>query len=321
MTSAFGAWATAQATPSHADTLTRRSDRAALPFYGGPLALLCQCPCQRRPSSRKDTMSGTVSASSPLHRAESRCNPGSRDTDKRARLCAFCRRQVLTSSAQRLPGDAGIFEQGAGELDLVRAAEALMENTPRVTLLPAVLNLTDCPYMWPFCEQPLYATAQPLVLNVTVLNGLGVRGHVVGPPQWRLLSGPDVLDVRVAFADTLWPWTGHLALSVSVREDVPAPADVSGSLTLTVRSQVPPRARKAGAADYVEGSATLPVHVRVVPAPAREKRVLWDQFHNLQYPPGYVPRDNLDRKRDLLDCHGDHLHTNFREVRRHRQGH
>jgi hypothetical protein len=26
----------------------------------------------------------------------------------------------------------------------------------------------------------------------------------------------------------------------------------------------------------------------------REKRVLWDQFHSLRYPPGYLPRDSLE---------------------------
>lgn len=26
----------------------------------------------------------------------------------------------------------------------------------------------------------------------------------------------------------------------------------------------------------------------------RERRVLWDQFHSLRYPPGYLPRDALE---------------------------
>lgn len=31
------------------------------------------------------------------------------------------------------------------------------------------------------------------------------------------------------------------------------------------------------------------------------KRILWDQFHNLRYPSGYFPRDNLNIKSDPLD--------------------
>ena len=26
----------------------------------------------------------------------------------------------------------------------------------------------------------------------------------------------------------------------------------------------------------------------------REKRILWDQFHSLRYPPAYIPRDSLE---------------------------
>lgn len=46
---------------------------------------------------------------------------------------------------------------------------------------------------------------------------------------------------------------------------------------------------------------TLPVRVKIIPTPPRAKRVLWDQYHNLRYPPGYFPRDNLRMKNDPLD--------------------
>jgi len=45
----------------------------------------------------------------------------------------------------------------------------------------------------------------------------------------------------------------------------------------------------------------LPVKVKVIPTPPRSKRLLWDQYHNLRYPPGYFPRDNLRMKNDPLD--------------------
>lgn len=91
----------------------------------------------------------------------------------------------------------------------------------------------------------------------------------------------------------------------------------------------------------------LPIKVKIVPTPPRSKRVLWDQYHNLRYPPGYFPRDNLRMKNDPLDwcgplritlcfivlsckrsglkvgeyfCvsrNGDHVHTNFRDMYQH----
>ena len=50
------------------------------------------------------------------------------------------------------------------------------------------------------------------------------------------------------------------------------------------------------------------------PTPARSKRILWDQYHNLHYPSGYFPRDNLAITQDTLDWNGDHIHTNFRSM-------
>ena len=38
--------------------------------------------------------------------------------------------------------------------------------------------------------------------------------------------------------------------------------------------------------ENVESTLKLQVKVRVIPTPPRSKRILWDQFHNLRYPPG-----------------------------------
>ncbi len=54
--------------------------------------------------------------------------------------------------------------------------------------------------------------------------------------------------------------------------------------------------------------------VHIIPTPAREKRILWDQFHNLRYPSGYFPRDALDVKDEPFDWNGDHIHTNYKEM-------
>ena len=47
----------------------------------------------------------------------------------------------------------------------------------------------------------------------------------------------------------------------------------------------------------------VPLKVAIVPTPQRSKRLLWDQFHSLPYPPGYFPRDNLRVKvRKRMSC-------------------
>ena len=295
-------------------------------------------------------------------------------------------RHVIAASAAQLR-EASVFEQGPGALDLVRAAAALLQYTPQLGLLPPAIRLDDCPYMWPHCAQPLYPSAPPLALNVTVLNALALRGRLAGPPSFTRTSGPDLLEVGAAAPDTLWPWVGHLSLWVRARAATcAATATVEGFLTLTVRPasvdadvarargcgrgvrlgvealgpvlgawaavspghccwrcERAPRCqrwvwhegnasctalsdawhsrRAPGAVSGVpvrvhatELSVALPLRVRVVPRPPRARRLLWDQYHNIQYPAGYVPRDNLDTRRLLFDSHGDHPHTNFRAV-------
>lgn len=38
---------------------------------------------------------------------------------------------------------------------------------PQASLLPSYLDLTECPYMWPYCSQPIYYGMQPIVINVS----------------------------------------------------------------------------------------------------------------------------------------------------------
>lgn len=60
--------------------------------------------------------------------------------------------------------------------------------------------------------------------------------------------------------------------------------------------------------------ARLPFRVRVIPTPPRERRLLWDQYHNARYPPGYFPRDDLALSTNPFDWNADHIHTNFRSL-------
>ena len=49
-----------------------------------------------------------------------------------------------------------MFEQGQGKVDLVRAYYTLLNYKPQASLHPSYIDLTECPYMWPYCSQPIY---------------------------------------------------------------------------------------------------------------------------------------------------------------------
>lgn len=42
-------------------------------------------------------------------------------------------------------------------------------------------------------------------------------------------------------------------------------------------------------------NAALPISVNVARTPPRHRRLLWDQFHSVPYPPHYAPRDYLGK--------------------------
>ena len=92
--------------------------------------------------------------------------------------------------------------------------------------------------MWPFCRQPLYAGAMPVVFNVTILNGMGVVGYVEKNPTWNPsdIAG-NLLDIRFTFSDTIWPWTGFLGLHMEIRDEgVNFSGIIEGDISLSIVS-------------------------------------------------------------------------------------
>lgn len=105
--------------------------------------------------------------------------------------------------------------------------------------------------------------------------------------------------------------TGYLAIFITVQ---PEASNVTGAASGRIRFTIVSPAGE-GESSERRSLVEMPLTVNIIPTPPRQLRVLWDQFHSIKYPPGFVPRDNMDAKNDGLDWHGDHLHTNYRQVR------
>ena len=163
----------------------------------------------------------------------------------------------------------------------------------------------------------------PFMFNATIVNGMGLTGWLESPPVWKpsgsdtsasngdvAASGGDLgahVDVRFEFSDVLWPYSGYLAFYARVKPSAKKSEGIaSGTITFTVLSPPGP-----GETELRRSTVNVPVKFQVVPTPPRAKRVLWSQYHSVRYPPGYIPRDNLEAKNDILDWHGDHPHTNY----------
>lgn len=111
--------------------------------------------------------------------------------------------------------------------------------------------------MWPYCTQPIYYGAMPVIVNVTILNGLGVSGNIMGKPEWHpyLPQQGQLLDVAISHSELLWPWTGWLAVSISVSEQgANYEGFAHGHVSVTIES--PPG---NGEAEPRQSIVTLPI--------------------------------------------------------------
>ncbi|XP_011291110.1 membrane-bound transcription factor site-1 protease [Musca domestica] len=219
-------------------------------------------------------------------------------------------KQILAEGATKLKHN-NIFEQGHGKLNVSKSMNLLLAYEPKITLSPAYMDYTD-PYMWPYSSQPMYCGSMASIINVTIWNGWSVRGKILEEPQWHpnLEENGEILKVDISYSPLLWPWSGWMAVKIKVKDiDCLYEGEAEGSVSLSVET--------AGRNETIH----FPIKVKISPKPPRHKRILWDQYHNIQYPPGYIPRDNLKIKTDPLDWRGDHLHTNFRDMYHHLRNH
>jgi len=154
------------------------------------------------------------------------------------------------------------------------------------------------------------------LVNLTVLNSVAVTGEIVSEPSFHAGKNGRFLDLSFSWSPLLWPWSGYLAVSISVREEAALwEGYAEGLIKFTVRSAVSSTTDGGKTNSYIEDSVVeVPVKVKIVSTPPRQKRILWDQYHNLRYPSGYFPRDALELKEQPFDWNGDHPHTNFKNL-------
>ncbi|KAG7391689.1 Membrane-bound transcription factor site-1 protease [Phytophthora pseudosyringae] len=240
-------------------------------------------------------------------------------------------KQILLESADKLVARHDseyvvrnhIFEQGNGVLNISKASKVVeslwtryqiahnasrrsSEVAPSVlkpSSFPDRIDMSDCPRMWPYCSQPLYHSALPLMVNLTIMNPVSVVGTIKKPPQWVSGTNGEHLTISTTSPSTIWPYFGSIGVFIEVKEKAAGFEGIAqGSLRLELDN-----------ANRVD-ELLIPLTIKIIPTPPASKRILWDQFHNIPYPSAFVPRDNLENQHDLMDVAGDHPHTNYHQM-------
>lgn len=122
--------------------------------------------------------------------------------------------------------------------------------------------------MWPYCTQPIYYSMMPTIVNVTILNGMGVSGRIVDKPKWHpyVAQFGSYLEVAFSYPDVLWPWSGYLAVSISVVKDASNWEGLAqGHVSVTIESL----AEENGKAPLTS-TVTLPIKAKIIPTPPRK---------------------------------------------------
>ncbi|KAF6145890.1 hypothetical protein GIB67_028885 [Kingdonia uniflora] len=149
----------------------------------------------------------------------------------------------------------------------------------------------------------------PVMFNASILNGMGLIGYVKGQPTWHPNNDEkNLLSIHFSYSKFIWPWTSYLALHMQIKDEgAQFSGLIEGNVTVNIFSLPPPREK--GQRRTI--TCVLQLKLKVVPTLPRAKSILWDQYHSIKYPPRYIPRDSLEVRNDILDWHGDYLHTNF----------
>jgi membrane-bound transcription factor site-1 protease len=108
----------------------------------------------------------------------------------------------------------------------------------------------------------------PTIVNVTILNGQGVSGRVIGKPQWHPYTPQfgQYLDIALTFSELLWPWSGWMAVSIAAAQTASNWEGIAqGHIALTIES--PP---EDGETEPRQSSVKLAIKAKIIPTPPRQ---------------------------------------------------
>ena len=223
-------------------------------------------------------------------------------------------RQGILNSATIL-GEASIFEQGAGVFSLEKTFEYFDKNQEKITLFPSEYNLTNgFYYHLPYSNQPIYKNGMPTIFNLTLINGM-MESKELELKGWDWVESelPAVmidLDVDTNINKTKGKFFYYVGIFLNIVHDYQFFTfkeeinQVKGKIRLRLAFKIDNTT--------IEYPLDFGLSFDFIETPPREKRLLWDQFHNMKFPDSnYIPRDSLTNYDYPYEWHGDHPYTNF----------
>ncbi|KAK8802097.1 hypothetical protein WA158_006492 [Blastocystis sp. Blastoise] len=213
-------------------------------------------------------------------------------------------RQMLIENTKRITGKS-VFEQGSGSLDTSSLRQSYESFLPHVSFYPNSLDYSDKSYFYPLSLQPLYLTSSPLCIYITIINSISISSFITHPPFLETLSLLSSIQITSHGDSTIYPYFGKILICISILSSLSNyNGNIHGNIALTITSNNSPH------------NYSIPFSVLVIPTPPREKRFLWDYYHNYQDSTPFVASDSLSHNNGEGDIYGDHIYTNYLSIYR-----
>lgn len=192
-------------------------------------------------------------------------------------------KQLLYQSTSLLQY-SNMYEQGSGKINTTLLFDNIINHFHKtITLMPSKFNMSDN-YYYPYTLQSLFYSCSPVLLNITIVNSYTNFYSLIHNVILVNESIPGCIDVKLLSGREYDNYEGTLAISITVRKYCKKINDI---YTGTIKFQF------QSSADKLIYSVSFMLELKIIPPPPKSQRILWDQYHNIYYPPEYVLADHI----------------------------
>ena len=107
---------------------------------------------------------------------------------------------------------------------------------------------------------------EPILLSF-IFAGMSVTGKILEPPKWHPYKSQNgqLLNLSFEYSDVIWPWSGYLAVYISVSDKGQAFEGIAqGHISFTVESPM-----EENEIEPKRSALKLPLRVKIIPTPPR----------------------------------------------------
>lgn len=221
--------------------------------------------------------------------------------------------KLMAYESSEVLGDFSVFDQGAGlfSFDKMLGFIEDLSSDQSPMLFPNNIDLTlSNGYSYPLSLQEIIPSPLPFMLNFSFVHPW-TPNYSIESVKWTIDSDlGEFCEIHFGFDIANNAFTTFLSMKLFLEENnILQHKSSSETVKLTLKiGTISPDSQK-------KWKTKATVRLSLASSPPKQKRILFDQFHNLFYPTnGYLPRDSLSNYEVPFDWLGDHPFTNYHEL-------